>query len=241
MLPDTQRTIKHPLPPQLKPGIITDTIEASAETVQTGSVALCAGNAVTNFLLAGSLNQLWGMINNLQIIIHSPLINVQFPGNAFILYDNMIVVATFDFLPTDDFFPYIFPNVPFEDAYTDKFDRLGYSHTFLLFNMGTMLIIFFYHLVCYLLYHPIKFLSSDARWANKLLHKWIIPTCFWNGSILFIQEAYLDLLIAASINAFQITNWTSWDIGFSNILTIVMLVLSIALPLFTLLFIWPNY
>ena len=59
---------------------------------------MCAGNAFTNFLLAGSLNQLWGMINNLQIVIHSPLINVQFPGNAYILYDNMIVIATFDFL-----------------------------------------------------------------------------------------------------------------------------------------------
>ena len=153
----------------------------------------------------------------------------------------MIVVATFDFLPTDDFFPYFFPNVPFEDAYTDKFDRLGYSHTFLLFNMGTMLLIFFYHVVCYLLYTPLKFLSTDAKWANKLLKNWIIPTCFWNGSILFIQEAYLDLLIAASINAFKLNEWTSWDIGFSHILTIVMLVLSIVLPLFTLLFIWPNY
>ena len=136
------------------------------------------------------------------MIIHSPLINVQFPANAFILYDNMIVVATFDFLPTDDFFPWFFPNLPTDDAYTDKFERLDYGHSFLLFNMGTMLIIFFYHVLCYFLYRPLKFLSNDAKWANKLLKQWIIPTCFWNGTILFIQEAYLDLLICGFINSF---------------------------------------
>ena len=130
---------------------------------------MCAGNAFVNFLLAGSLNQLWGMINNLQIVIHSPLINVQFPGNAYILYDNMIVIATFDFLPTDDWYPHIFPNIPFEEPFTEKFERLSYGHNTLLFNMQTLLIFFVYHVICYMLYVPIKFLSTDAKWAKKLL------------------------------------------------------------------------
>ena len=81
----------------------------------------------------------------------------------------MIVIATFDFLPTDDWYPSMFPNVPLFEAYNDKFDRLGYVHTFLLYNMGTMLILFFYHVLCYLLYKPIKFLSSEAKWADWLL------------------------------------------------------------------------
>ena len=51
------------------------------------------------------------MINNLQMIIHAPLINIQFPGNAFMLYEVMIPVATFDILPTDDIFPEMFPKL----------------------------------------------------------------------------------------------------------------------------------
>ena len=74
--------------------------------MQVASGGVLAGNAVVNILLAGSLNQIWSMINNLQIAIHSPLINVQFPGNAFMIYEVMITVATFDILPTDDFYPY---------------------------------------------------------------------------------------------------------------------------------------
>ena len=182
------------------------------------------------------------MVNNLQIIIHSPLINVQFPGNAFIIYDNMIVVATFDFLPTDKFYPWFFPNVPIFGPFTDKFKRLGYTHTYLVFNMGTMLIFFFYHVLCYLLYRPVKFLSNDARWANKMLNNWIIPTCFWNGTILFVQEAYLDILIPGIVNAFKLTgSWATWDIALSNIITILLLGISVILPIFTLLYIWPNY
>ena len=75
-LTDTSKVIRKPLPPQVELGMVTETIEVSANAVQSGSIFMCAGNAVTNFLLAGSLNQLWGMINNLQIVIHSPLINV---------------------------------------------------------------------------------------------------------------------------------------------------------------------
>ena len=67
------------------------------------------------------------MINNLQIIIHTPLINIQFPGNAFMLYEVMITVATFDILPSDDILPDLFPNLDREEPFSDKFDSLGYD------------------------------------------------------------------------------------------------------------------
>ena len=147
---------------------------------------MCAGNAFTNFLLAGSLNQVWGMINNLQIVIHSPLINVQFPGNAFILYDNMIVVATFDFLPTDDWYPFLFPNVPQDIPFNEKFERLNYDSNVLLFLMGTLLLVFFYYIFCFIMAYPIYFLHTEAKCARTLYYRWIVPTCFWNGTIRFV-------------------------------------------------------
>ena len=81
-----------------------------------------------NIVLQGSLNQVWGMINNLQIIIHAPLINIQFPGNAFMLYEVMITVATFNILPTDDMFPSVFPDLTEEEPFSDKFERLDYGN-----------------------------------------------------------------------------------------------------------------
>ena len=170
------------------------------------------------------------------------MINVQFPGNAFILYDNMIIVATFDFLPTDDWYPYIFPNVPEGVPFTSKFDRLGYGHNVLLFNMGTLLIFFFYHIFCYLVAWPIYFLHTETKWAKKLYHGWIIPTCFWNGTILFVQEAYIELLLSATVNVLQLLNdWSKWDIIFTNVLSILVLIGCIMLPVYIIVFIWPNY
>ena len=67
------------------------------------------------------------MINNLQIIIHAPLINIQFPGNAFMLYEVMITVATFDILPTDDIFPVFFPELDQEEPFSEKFENMGYE------------------------------------------------------------------------------------------------------------------
>lgn len=64
-LPNTETIIRKALPPQVELGTVTESIEAGAETLQSSSALLCAGNAITNFLLAGTLNQLWGMINNL--------------------------------------------------------------------------------------------------------------------------------------------------------------------------------
>ena len=63
------------------------------------------------------------MVNNLQIIIHIPLINVQIPGNASMIYDVMIPVATFDILPTDNLFPKLFTQLPFDkdEAYMENF------------------------------------------------------------------------------------------------------------------------
>ena len=153
--------------------------------MQVASGGVLAGNAVVNILLAGSLNQIWSMINNLQIAIHSPLINVQFPGNAFMIYEVMITVATFDILPTDDFYPYFFPSLPERDAFSDKFDRLEYGSYYIIMNMGTMLLVFFWYLLMFMIYPVADFLKNDANWARRVYNK-LRPILIWNGSILFI-------------------------------------------------------
>ena len=158
------------------------------------------------------------------------------------MYDNMIVVATFDFLPTDEWYPHFFPNIPVGVPFTNKFDRIGYSHNVLLFNMGTLLIFFFYHIFCYLVAWPIYFLHTEAKWANKLLHSWIIPTCFWNGTILFVQEAYIELLLSSLVNiTLLLEDWSTWDLIFTNVLSILVLIGCLMLPVFIVVFIWPNY
>ena len=44
---------------------------------------------------------LWGLVNVLQLIIHMPLVNVNFPINAQFFYGILIQIATFDLIPSD--------------------------------------------------------------------------------------------------------------------------------------------
>ena len=85
---------------------------------------------------------------------------MQFPGNAFMIFEVMISVATFDILPTDDWFPLVLTELPEVEPYTDKFDRLNYGSVFTIMNMGTMLIIFIYYSILYFSYPIVKLLSK---------------------------------------------------------------------------------
>ena len=74
------------------------------------------------------------------MVVYYPMINIQFPGNAFGLFNAMITIASFDFLPTDNFYPQVF-KTPEVDPYSNKLDRVGVSGQFIIMNMGTLTMI----------------------------------------------------------------------------------------------------
>ena len=117
------------------------------------------------------------MVNNLQMVLHAPLINLQFPANAHLIYSVMISVGTFDILPTDDMYPYIFPGLPEDSPFNDKFDDMDIGSTYLVMNMGTMLMIFTFYLLLYFIYPFVNFLKRDCKCAGKV-HKKIEPMLF---------------------------------------------------------------
>jgi hypothetical protein len=42
---------------------------------------------------------LWGMINVIQIIVHMPLLNVNFPENTMYFYSLIIDISSFNLIP----------------------------------------------------------------------------------------------------------------------------------------------
>ena len=94
------------------------------------------------------------------MVLHAPLINLQFPANAHMIYAVMISVGTFDFLPTDDIYPYLFPGLPEDDPFNDKFDDMDIGSTYLVINMGTMLLILSFYLLLFALYPCFNFVKK---------------------------------------------------------------------------------
>jgi len=57
-----------------------------------------------NVILSASLALLWSLINMLQLIVLLPLVNVQYPQNAFQFNKEFLTIANFDMLPMQDFY-----------------------------------------------------------------------------------------------------------------------------------------
>ena len=169
--------------------------------------------------------------------------NVQFPANAFMIYDVMISVATFDVLPTDDIFPSFFSDLPEEDPFSEKFDRLNIGSRFLIMNMGTMLLIFIFYFALFLAYPFCRALRHDAKCARKNTKR-IHEMLFWSHPILFLQEGYLDFLMAAAINMVFIKDglgWSEASLMFSNTLSIFMITACAFLFFFVAIYLWPRF
>ena len=78
-----------------------------------------AGNFVVSLILAASLNQLWSMMNGLQLAVHLPLFYTTFPANANFFLTFLIDVATFDMLPPE--VPNFFFDFPVKDSFNLAF------------------------------------------------------------------------------------------------------------------------
>ena len=111
----------------------------------------------------------------------------------------MIIIGTFDFLPTDDIYPIFLPSLSDSEPYSAKFDRVGISHAYLVMNLGSLLIFFLIQILLYIVYFPMKFAATKIRCAAKFEKK-IRSNIFWNPSIILVQEAYLDLIFCVVIN-----------------------------------------
>lgn len=74
----------------------SENLELMASTASGATVVLTSVVTVGQTILSGSLSQVWGMINGLQIMVHLPTMNVDFPVNVMKLVNATVTVATFD-------------------------------------------------------------------------------------------------------------------------------------------------
>jgi len=67
----------------------------------TFSNSLLAGNTLLNIFMSASLNMIWSLVNALQIIVSLPLLNVNFPQNAFVTSFILNKIANFGRIRTE--------------------------------------------------------------------------------------------------------------------------------------------
>ena len=84
------------LPPVVADKAEAEQIEESANTGTKVLDALNSGNFFLMLVLKGSMEQLWGMIRAIQMIVLSALVALNLPTNLFIYLQICIVFAQMD-------------------------------------------------------------------------------------------------------------------------------------------------
>jgi len=140
-------------------------------------------NIVLNLLLSGSLSTLWGLINSIQIIMHTFLFNLRLPQNAQVFCSKFMFIASFNLIPTDRILDWMF-NLSPSDPVTSNYSELGYNSLSLLHNLGTLFFLFAAHLLGLVLLPVCK------------RHKDYING---GGFIRFFLEAFLQTSVSVAI------------------------------------------
>jgi len=108
--------------------------------------------------------------------------------------------------------------------------------------MGTLTIFILWQIALYPIY-LVAFVFSRRSKCMRAIKNRLQNNLFWNGTILLVQEAYLDICICGLINAlsFGEFSWKHPGIVLSNVITILLLSGVIVLPLVVLFYLKPRF
>ena len=89
---DENRVKQKSVPPQILEDWATQSVAylTEEEVISSASFASVAGNVLKKLFTKGTLNSVISMIAGVQLLVHTALVNIQFPGNAFLLYEELI-------------------------------------------------------------------------------------------------------------------------------------------------------
>ena len=187
-----------PIPTQIASLEQAEKINDSGSAAGSSSKASVGSNVVVNILLSGSLNQVWAMIEGLQIVCHMGLFKMKSPGNVNAFNEFFAELASFNVIDTatvtNDFF--YFPEM---DAISLNFQNAGYETNLLVPSLGTL----FYIIVgqtSLVFVHMLLYLVAAAIPKTGVLRNKVSAYLYWNGSIRFMMESYMDIVLFSFMN-----------------------------------------
>lgn len=87
------------------------------------------------------VNQLLSLVEALTVVSHFVVLNLHYSENLEGFFKDLFPLLTFDILPTDILFEYMFSLSQIEDeAMTKSFGAIGYESMFVYNNLGSLLI-----------------------------------------------------------------------------------------------------
>ena len=125
-------------------------------------------NALQNFFTVGGLSSIFNMLTGLQLIVHLPLINVQFPANAFIVFKELVKLSTYDMVPAEEIYPF-FMDLPEREPLNEKFVRSSYGDFYMPMNLGFVFLVLVWQLSLYPVFLVFWLLNLKFTWPRRIV------------------------------------------------------------------------
>jgi len=154
----------------------------------------------------GALSQVWGMINGLQLPVHYPALDVEFPESTNRVVEILLGVVTFDIpyvnlvdmfgsqleLPEDHDFTHG------DSQLVENLDSLGFPSRFASANLGSVFIAVLISPIIYSLTFLLALIKKTTNNPNvHKLHAWLEAKFMWNWLIRLTLETSLELTMSA--------------------------------------------
>ena len=99
-------------------------------------------------LTSGSMSQIWGMINSMQIYSNLPVFQIEVPSYSTSALTSLLEISSFEIIPTSWVMERLLvaPDEDGEDA-SESAEAIGLDSYYMISNMGAMLVIFFWCLL----------------------------------------------------------------------------------------------
>lgn len=146
----------HSIPMQFRSLSEKAVITQITSSIQTITLSVVITTITLSFFLTLFLQQLWGMINTMQISTHVSLLSINLPPNILDFLSSLFNIVTFNFIDVPSYLQYIFflSNPSAYPQYNESFNFLGYNGSNWLYNIGMpifIIISYFGFIVIYLL------------------------------------------------------------------------------------------
>ena len=138
------------------------------------------------------------MINGLQVVIHLPLFHVKSPGNVNAFNEFFAEIANFNIIDTeiaDEFFFY-FPEM---DAISLNLMNAGFENNLMVSALGTLLYMMVGQVALAIIHIPLILMAKAFNKIDKVRNK-VSLYLYWNGTIRFFMEGYMDFAFYALMN-----------------------------------------
>ena len=158
--------------------------------------------------------------------MHAPLLNIQFPANAFILFEELFRLVTYEVLDTEQIYPLYF-DFPDRGALNEKFERLEYGSFYSIMCLGFPFIIILWLLFLYPVYLILRICNLRYNWPKSIVEN-LRKILFWKQWLVFTDAMFLELVIIVllQINIVD-TDWNQNASVFMSFIIWVMIVLLI--------------